>query len=489
MTDAVYRNHPLIILKNAGSFLFIGLIMVFSFGYRDLDALIAVPLLICIIMAAAIGIAALFWSRTTICLESDSIIVESRIVYKKKKTVPYSKIASANIIRTLFDRIFGTTTLHITINSSQNAAVPNVNFIFKKDLAEKLRAELMKKAFDQVYTEETESVHESVLKFRGSDAVLYGAIGGSSAQFIAGGFFTVYSVLMLFLDMAGFMIGVVMMLFSTVIPMISQIIRYYGFKIYRVEDNIRIEHGAIQTYRTSFDVNRINAVRIKRTFFAGLLGKCCIEAEVVGINAVNKDVTPLLSLLIDDKDLDAAMEKLLPEFICDIPVTKEPGRGLIAHLSRTTTYICLFFAVMAYPCIWLYLNAPSMGLGGMALVIVQYGMAAFTLVFAVCCYLFSVRNHMICRFGTGKEMFRMVTGPIDRCVTTVQYDRVQISHVFSSPAARRLGLARCDISLLSSMGSKTIRTGFFEEKDLEKISGVMMERLRSGEYDYRKNSI
>ena len=87
----------------------------------------------------------------------------------------------------------------------------------------------------------------------------------------------------------------------------------------------------------------------------------------------------------------------------------------------------------------------------------------------------------------GKDLFTFVNGIIDRETSIISYDRVQIIEIRSSHIARHFGLAKCKISLLSSMGERNIMSGYFPETELSKVSDRIMDRLRDGEYDYRLN--
>ncbi|MDR3074737.1 MAG: hypothetical protein LBU30_01695, partial [Candidatus Methanoplasma sp.] len=83
MTDIRYRNHPTVMVKNI---VLVSVIIFFiSIGSYDyptvMMAFVAAVALISAIMV-------LFWARTTITFCQNEIIVESNILYKRKKTIP-----------------------------------------------------------------------------------------------------------------------------------------------------------------------------------------------------------------------------------------------------------------------------------------------------------------------------------------------------------------------------------------------------------------
>lgn len=492
MTDRTYKNHPTVMIQNT-------ILVVFVFAMMSLSLMkpgAHVDMMLIYGAIAVFIILELFivyaWKKTTITFEPDQIVVDSNVIYKRRKTIPYSKIASANVVRTVFNRILGTTTLQININSATNAARPEASFVFKADLAEKLRGELMSGLFKQTYDPKKEKEYESVLKFNGWDSVLYGMIGKSSFSFLSSVFWGAYSVIsLLFFNTGSFIFALMMLIFSGIMPIISLILRYCNFRVYRVDNTMRIEHGLIQTYRTSFEITRINAVRVRRPLFARLMHKCCIETEVVGINAMSDDVTPLISLLINEDQLEYAMQELLPEFIRDIPVHKQPAKAKLPTYMRTTYVAVAWLALLGSLTAWLFLfMEPIEGsITASQIEIFGYLTAVITVLGIVFLYwgAFTAMNRF--EFGMGGDMFTIVNGIVDRSTTTVQYDRVQISSLYATPMPRRFGLARANISMLSSAGARTVKSGFFEKEELEKISATMLSRLADGEYDYRMTEI
>ena len=57
----------------------------------------------------------------------------------------------------------------------------------------------------------------------------------------------------------------------------------------------------------------------------------------------------------------------------------------------------------------------------------------------------------------------------------LQYSKVQIANSVASPRCRRHGLAKMNISLLSSEGRRIVVTGFYDKEDTERISEKTVE--------------
>lgn len=82
-----------------------------------------------------------------------------------------------------------------------------------------------------------------------------------------------------------------------------------------------------------------------------------------------------------------------------------------------------------------------------------------------------------------------MNGAVDRETVVMNYDRVQTVRITEGPVARFFGVARGQVYLLSAIGGASVGSGYFDESRLAAIGETVMERIASGEYDYRKNSV
>jgi Predicted membrane protein len=454
------------------------------------DALIGI---IIIAVGVTIGfvIAIVYWARRTISFGAEEAIVESNILYKKVKTIPYSKIGSVNLNRGIFNQIFGTTTLSIHINTSTNPRIPEAKFTFEEGLAERIKRDLSKGIFDQHEETHDDTLYDSVIKFSVRDVVLHSIFGMPTYSFIFGFVMIAYSLLSsLYLEGSGMFYALFMFAISQPIPMIISILKYLNFKIYRIDDQIHVQHGSIQKFVSKFDINRVNAIRIRRTFVARLMGRSCLEAEVVGINSASGESVPLLCLMSKNDEIERTIRELVPEFIYNVELMKQPAKSKRPLLLKATIYSILTVIILVLPAYSLYTDPE--GLGEQTAIenfLTQYLLIGVML---LCIALFFYTAHLsykIKMISKGDSLFTVVNGLVDRTITTMQYDRIQIFRVSSSPIARRLGLARGYMNLLSAMGTKKISTGYFEKEELDEVGDIMLDRLKNGEYDYRKYNI
>ncbi len=488
MLETPVRNHPTILVGRILTLLFVIAVMLISYaveGISELSIYVLGFMALCIVMLV------IFWAKTTIQATDSELISEFDFIVRKRKTVPYSKIASVNVVRTLSNRIFGTATIQVNINSSVNAARPEIALCLKNDLANKVRDELSSRIYGLNYQSEQEHVYESSVTLTNTDAILHGIIGTSSWLLISSVFFAALSVLFIFMeageDAIGLIVTFAISAVSFVLPMIALILRYYNFRVYRLGDTIYLQHGAIQLYKTSFKVNKINSVRIKRTFFARLMGKACLEVDVVGINAT-QDTTPVLCILTSTDNIRKLMEEVVPNFIYEAEGNLQPGRAAIPWLMKAFWASCATAVVYAYPLWCLFFEDVSfLGLDDVGMMILRIAaigsFVLLVLIYFAAAHVGFNKN----RLDVGEDMFMFETGIVDRVRTVMQYDRAQIVTVSAWPSARRLGLARCKVSMLSSSGHSRAVSGYYPVEELDVIAEEVLDRIKDGRYDYKKS--
>ncbi len=477
----VYRNHPVYILRNSFAMLAVFIIMAVS-------AMSPWPLVL-------IGVAVVFyviaWYATTFTLYEDHAVAEFKFISKKKTIVPYGKVASVNAVKTLLGRIFGCTTIQININSAQNAARPDISFTLKDDAAAEIIpllkfgtgiGEVPSSPADGPTVAETDrnNVTDSdvpVFEFGFASAVIFGLAGSTTWGLIMSLVWGTISVISFFTEAAMSIFTVMMFIVTGIAPIISMILKHGNFRVYRKGTTVRMTYGMITMYDTSFDIEKVNAVCVKRAFFPRLFKRCCLQAEVVGINADEKSTTPNVTLLIPESQLEHAMRSLFPEFVTDYEVPNQPSDAKYPTFSMPTYVSLGFAAFMALA--YLILDLAEENPGEYLWAFIAASVAVAVMMYVRAFYALRIR-----RMGYGDTLFTSVNGILDSSEYTMQYSRVQISHSVASPRCRKHGLVKMHVSLLSSIGGRSITTGFFTKEEAEEIaektvrmSGYKMEKI------------
>lgn len=491
MTGEPLRCHPSIMVENTLQLMLSVGIVVLLFGRLDISLVAAIG-------GTALVLAILFsywrWKKTLIIFKENEVIIERDTLFKLKKVLPYSKIAAVNVNRGVVNRVFGTSKLMININSGYNAIVPEAALTFKQDMTDRLRDEMSSRLYkNDLPTEEEDIV--PVASFSPLDVVVHSLFSVPTPQTLVGAFFLANSILEMYtstvegLETGGAAIPSLLMFFLVqIVPSTMQLFRYYNFKVYRKGDTIYLQHGLVRSYKTSFPINKVNAVRVKSTLASRLVRRSCIEAEVVGIaSGDGKGSTrPVICLLKNDATTQQLLRELAPEFVHERRPSKQPAGARSVLYARAGLASLLLAAAMVYPTMIVfdrYSDQP--GIVGA----VPYLLPLFTALIILASFHAARVSYRVREIDTGEEVFTFVNGILDRETVIMSYDKVQMVHVIKGPLARRFDVSWGKVYMLSSIGGKVVPSGLFSEAQLNRIIDIIMDRMASGKYDHRLSGI
>ena len=480
-----YRNHPVYLLKYSIFSLFLAVIVSISTEIYYLLLLVLIPLFFLFRV----------WYKTRYTFDDDGVRVEKSTAFRSDTVIPYSKVSSINIVRSVLDRVFGTSTLSFNINSSVNSESPEMSLILRKEMAEELKQFIESKIYGfETPDTETEQVFDYVT-FTDMEVITHSFISMPTGAIISSVFFLTYSIVSFFTStkegVSG-MFALFMFMFSMIVPIVRQLLRYFNFRAYRSGDTIYLEHGMFQTYHSSFDVSRVNAVRIRSPMIARLFHRSAIQAEVVGINAMSNDATPTLCLMTSNANNRRIMERLLPEFIMDDEITKQPKPARLPLFFKASVYSAIAAAIVAVFCIAMFNGRTGIeeDIGHAAFMTLVIGSIVLGSIFILMNVFGCIVSMRVIGHHFGDEKFEFVTGVVDRVTTIIQYDRVQTTVEISGPISRRCGLSKCNVSFLAATrDGSSCSSGYMSQSDAGKVREAVMARLRDGRYDYRKNEI
>lgn len=484
-SERTYRNHPTVIISNlATTMIVIAVLILINIG--DMDTSEYRSYIVAGLAVLAICLAALYtrwWQKTTFVFMDTEMVVRFDLISKKVKRIPYNRLASVNVKRNLYNILFGTSTLMFNVNSSVNSTQAEAALVLKQPEADALREELSQKIFDKGITVDEDKKVETMMHVSNADVILHGFLAQPTYSALFGLLMMLYSIYSLFLGNGdGFFVALILFLITTLVPWIRIILKYYNYRIYRVDDTITVDSGLITNYRTSFKVSKINSVRIREPLLARILGKATLEAEVVG--TADQFGMPILCPLKSKKDVESLIPRLIPEFVMNDDAVKQPSRasGLMFSTSLIITAVFSLCVYAVHYLVSLSTDPEDIEIAGY---IADYGVVVVAAVLAILIIripLASRRRSVSC----GDELFSFVIGGYDISTEIMRYDKVQIAEVSSGPMARYLGLSTCNVSLISSLGATTVISGLFEPSVLERVPSEVIERITDGRYDYRR---
>jgi putative membrane protein len=480
-----YRNHPVLLLKYVLICAFMSVIIAISAQMPILLLVGLIPLFFFVRI----------WFKTRYTFDDAAVRVEKATAFRTDTDILYSKVSSINIVRSVLDRIFGTSTVSFNINSSVNSETPEMSLVLKTDKAEELKRFIESKIYGTFESHEEVEEYREYVTFSDAEVITHSFISMPTGSIIASVFFLIYSIVSFLTStregISG-MFAFFMFVFSLAVPIARQLLRYFNFRAYRSGDTIYLEHGMFQTYHSSFDVSRVNAVRIRSPMLARLMHRSAIQAEVVGINAMANDATPTLCLMTSNANNRRIMETLLPEFIMDDDMTRQPKEARVPLFFKASVYSAIAAVIVAALCIAMFGSRSSIEgeIGQAAFLTIIIGAIALGSIFILMNMVGCIMALRVIGYHFGEDKFVFVTGVVDRVTTIVQYDRVQTTIEISGPVSRRVGLSKCWVSFLATTrDGSACCSGYMPQSDIGKVREIMMARLRDGRYDYRKNQI
>ena len=125
-----YRNHPVLLVKYILICMFIGFVLTMTTTMVEFGLLALIPLFLFVRI----------WFKTRYTFTEDGIEVERSTAFKTDTNIPYSKVSSINVVRTILDRLLGTVTVSFNINSGVNASTPEVSLVLDIRTSEELKA-------------------------------------------------------------------------------------------------------------------------------------------------------------------------------------------------------------------------------------------------------------------------------------------------------------------------------------------------------------
>jgi len=480
------RNHPSSMISTLVSLAVPLAIMAFVMmsNFRDEVSMeladMTYPIAVLIVLAVFIVIR--IWQKTTYTFGENELVVNRDLVMKRVTNIQYSRLSSVNVQRGIINKLFGTTVLLFNVNSSVNTMRAEATLTLKEEEADALREELSRFIFKKEMALEEEKEIESVVEVSNAEIVLHGLIGQPTVSALVGIGSFGFSLLSLFFNNGGSLLASIMLIVISVLPQwVRVILRYSNYRIYRIGDTVTIQSGLLRNYRTSFNVNKINSVRIREPAIARLMGKSILEAEVIGLS---DGTVPLLCPLKKKEVVDRAIAELIPEHVFDLESYGQPREAfvptVVTKLVYSTPFILFSIVASVMWCSQILEKEQS---------VIVFIFALLVFIGAVIPLLLIIHGILAQRqrtFGMKGDAFVFVTGGYDKVTEFFLFDKVQTAEVRSGPIQRRFGVSTCTVSILSSVGFKKVGSGLFFSDELEKISEEVMARILDGRYDYKR---
>lgn len=238
------------------------------------------------------------WHFTTYELTADAIILKKGIIYKHKKTLPYSKIHAIDYKQNIIEKLFRIKKLSIDSGATVNADIAEIIIIEDSNIVEQLTKEIQLKKDsnyqDHLINEEDKGLYKFSFKYKLLDALFKSSFGllllviFLITMFTLSYFFDEEHTASRFIDISVVFLIVGLILYVGIF--IYLVVRYYNYKVRLEGKYLIISYGIIKKIHNTLPLNRIKAIRIEEGFIRRLFKICSIKLELVGFGSMSENM-------------------------------------------------------------------------------------------------------------------------------------------------------------------------------------------------------
>lgn len=298
-------------------------------GWGDMSALLSLVISLVGGLVVGMGVGYLSWRFTRYVIDGTELRINSGIITKASRRIPYERIQSVDIAEPLVARLFGLAELRIEMAGGKESRT-SLRFLKLTD-AHDLRRVLLSRAHGSSQDVPAEE-HRSIITVVTPQRVMIGTLLSLDFLFAAVG-----SIALL---VGAIWFGQVIVLLGGLIPLGSWVVQIVGkrvlqqwdFTLSRGERGLRIERGLLSRTSQTIPYARVQGIAIKEPYVWRRFGWLRLEVDVAGYAAHGDDEgvdSSSILLPISDRPLaDAVIAELIPGSAAEsVPRTAAPRRS------------------------------------------------------------------------------------------------------------------------------------------------------------------
>jgi putative membrane protein len=291
-----------------------------------------------VLLAAAAGFVS--WYFTRFVIDEEELRVESGVIFKSSKKMPFERLQSVDIVQPLAARIFGLAELRLEAGAS-DAAI-KLRYL-RRDRAARLREYLLTRAHGQQARVDDPYLPASALTdLTTADRPLVRVRPQRLvASFLLSTEFLIPATILVIILVTTAAFSVVAYALTGLIPLViglgslvsRRLIAMFNFTVTESPRGLRITRGLTNLTSQSVPVSRIQGVRICQSLLWRPLGLYRVDVDIVGYGRSNSEnnessATSVLLPVADEAEVELAVGRVLPQFDLDgIELHRVPVRA------------------------------------------------------------------------------------------------------------------------------------------------------------------
>ncbi|MCD2486923.1 PH domain-containing protein [Bacillus licheniformis] len=415
------------------------------------------------------------WSKFTYRIEEDELRIEEGLINKKKRYIPIERIQTINTSAGLIQQMFKLVKLQVETASGGTEAEVSLVAITQAE-AERIQQALFerKKAAEDTGTdvpvpleetaEEAEEAEEPVMMYKMTGQELLTAASTSSGiGVIISGVFAFFTQVddffdldwlydrFAFLNSAGAAVialaAFVALFIAWLLSIVGMLLKYANFTVVRKEKEIVISRGLIEKQQITIPLQRIQAIKIKKSLIRQPFGLAAVTIVSAGGNVLEEDKSAILFPIISKKIINQRLGEFIPDYAPEDDLNRLPKRALRRYILRASWPVLAVVPLSILFPPWGYLSA---------VLIPFYWIIGY----------FSYRD---AGWKISGSKIIMSSRFIGRTTAVIQRRRMQVFEVSRSYFQRRKQLVSIHTSTKSSVLMEKFSVADVEEKDSDDI--------------------
>lgn len=403
------------------------------------------------------------WKITRISYDENKIIVYKNILIKDKYEFLIKNVSGFVVEQNIIDKLFKIYRLKIYTEKINNLK-PDAHFVVKEHIMFELKEFIIKKIVKKNdILKKLENINNYDIKINIRDVLIHSffniSIGNSIIIFNV--ILLIFSMIRdgtiakeIFTNLLGFLITILTIVFPILYSIISSILKFYGYKLKKVEDLLLVKYGFLTTRSYFIPILKIKGVIIKETLISRIFNFNLLKVICSGVSSKKGELDFLLPMISKDK-LNNILLKILPEsnFNLSKDLLYQPNFAISIFLVIFTIANILVIPILMY-------------IKLKALYILIY--MAVTLIMILVLYYFK-------RISINKNYILISTGVFIKNISLILYDSVKYIKISEGVISDKFNIHNLSIYITSNFGSLKKGVGYVTKNNLNRIKKKCFE--------------
>ena len=328
------RTHPLTAvvqgaLWSVGGMLALLGSVVSGDGWGSLGLLVSLGVALVGGLLVGLAFGFLTWYFTRYVIDGTELRIQTGVITKSSRRIPYERIQSVDVAEPLVARLFGLAELRIEMAGGSESRT-SLRFLQLADVRE-LRRVLLARAHGDDVEQAPEDDQRSLITRVSPDRIIIGTLLSLDFAFSVVALVAAI-VAALWFDQIAVAIGGILPFGSAIVQIISKrVLEQWDFRLSRGERGLRIERGLLSRSSQTIPFDRVQGIAIKEPFVWRRFSWQRLEVDVAGYAGSDDDSgTNSISTLLPISDpalADAIIAELIPGTVIRPERTAAPRRS------------------------------------------------------------------------------------------------------------------------------------------------------------------